>query len=109
VDEGRRTLTPAERWDLVRAMPESKEHDRLVELQDPFYDRMNAYMEQMFATPARTAEGRRAKAVVLLRCVMGSDWCHVDAETDHPQLTARKLLIEFIGGEPGEQLRGQFA
>jgi hypothetical protein len=23
--------------------------------------------------------------------------------------TARNLLIEFIGGEPGEMLRGQFA
>ena len=24
-------------------------------------------------------------------------------------LEARQLLIEFVGGEPGEQLRGQFA
>jgi hypothetical protein len=26
-----------------------------------------------------------------------------------PRLTARKLMIEFIGGEPGEMLRDQFA
>jgi hypothetical protein len=109
VDLGHSTLTPQERWDLVTAMPECKEHDRLVKLQDPFYDRMNAYMEKMFAMPAHTAEGRCAKVTVLLVCIMGSDWSRVDAETDYPELTARNLLIEFIGGEPGEMLRDQFA
>jgi hypothetical protein len=109
VNEGRSALGPQERWALVTAMPESKEHDRLVKLQDEPFARMNALIDQMFATPAHTPEGRRAKVTVLLRCIMGGDWCHVDAETDYPEQMARNLLIEFIGGEPGEMLRGQFA
>jgi hypothetical protein len=109
VDAGRSTLTEDERWALALAMPESKEQERLERLQKPFHDREDAYTEQMFATPARTPEGRRAKVTVLLRCVMGRDWCSVDAETDYPEMTARRLLIEFIGGEPGEHLRNQFA
>jgi hypothetical protein len=109
VYNGRSTLTVQERWDLVRAMPESKEHDRLVKRQDRFFERMNDLIKRMFATPAHTSEGRRAKVTVLLRCVMGSDWTHVDQETDYAELQARNLLIEFVGGEPGQMLRGQFA
>jgi len=101
-------LTPQQRWALVTDMPECKEHNRLCKLQDPFYLRMDALVKEMFATPAHTAEGRRAKAEVLLGCIMGDDWRHVDKETDYPELMARKLLIEFIGGEPGESLRDQF-
>jgi hypothetical protein len=70
---------------------------------------MGALIKQMFATPAHTAEGRRAKVTVLLGCVMDDDWGHVDEMTDYPQLMARSLLIEFIGGEPGEAMRDQFA
>jgi hypothetical protein len=55
------------------------------------------------------AEGRRTKANVLLGCVMGDDWLRIDKDTDYPERMARSLLIEFIGGEPGQQLRGQFA
>ena len=70
---------------------------------------MEALIKEMFATPARTPEGRRAKATVLLGCIMGDDWKGVDEETDNPELMARRLLIEFIGGEPGETLCDQFA
>jgi len=70
---------------------------------------MEALIEQMFAMPAHTAEGRRAKATVLLGCVLGDDWQRIDEEMDYPELMARRLLIEFIGGEPGEMLRDQFA
>jgi hypothetical protein len=104
-----RALTPDERWALVTDMPESREHSRLCRLQDPFYVKMDALVRQMFATPAHTAEGRRAKATVLLGVIMGDDWRCVDAETDYPEQMARRLLIEFVGGEPGEMLRDQFA
>ena len=106
--EGNSSLTPQQRWDIVTALPESIEHNRLCRLQDPFYARMDALIKQMFATPAHTAEGRRAKATVLLGCVMGDEWRRVDAETDYPELMVRNLLIEFVGGEPGAQLRDQF-
>jgi hypothetical protein len=39
---------------------------------------------------------------------MGDDWRRIDKETDYPELMARKLLIEFIGGAPGEMLHDQF-
>jgi hypothetical protein len=81
----------------------------MCELQEPFTIKMGALVEQMFATPAHTAEGRRAKVIVLLGCVMGDDWRHVDEKTEYQELMARSLLIEFIGGEPGEAMRDQFA
>ena len=58
--------------------------------------------------PFPGSEGRRAKVSVLLR-VMGDEWCHVDEKTEYQELMARSLLIEFIGGEPGEAMRDQFA
>ena len=102
-------LTPGERWKLVTETRACIEHNRLSNLQAPFYQRMEALIKQMFATPAHTAEGRRAKVTVLLGCILGDEWRRVDEETEWPELTARNLLIEFIGGEPGEMLRGQFA
>lgn len=94
---------------MTTDLPECVEHSRLCGLQEPFYMRMDTLVKQMFATPAHTAEGRRAKATVLLGCVLGDDWRRTDAQTDYPEMLARRLLIEFIGGEPGEMLRGQFA
>lgn len=73
---------------MVTDMPECREHNRLCRLQDPFYVRMDALVKQMFATPAHTAEGRRAKVTVLLGCIMGDDWRGVDEETDYPELMA---------------------
>jgi hypothetical protein len=102
-------LSPQDRWKLVTEMSASIEHNRLCNLQEPFLTKMDLLIEQMFAMPAHTAEGRRAKASVLLGVIMGDDWRRVDAETDHPERMARNLLLEFIGGEPGEMLRGQFA
>jgi hypothetical protein len=40
---------------------------------------------------------------------MGSGWQEIDKDTDYPERLARTLLIEFVGGEPAEMLRGQFA
>jgi hypothetical protein len=107
--EGRCTLTPDERWALVGDMPESKEHTRLAKLQEPFDERMGALIKQMWAIPAQTEEGRRAKASVLLFCMMGPDWQETDEEADWAVHHARALLIEFVGGEPGKMLRDEFA
>jgi hypothetical protein len=60
----------------------------------------------MWTTPARTPEGRRAKVLVLLGCIMPGDWREVEADWGVKE--ARDLLIEFVGGEPAEQLRDQF-
>jgi hypothetical protein len=101
-------LTTQERWDLVNAMPEAIEHNRLCRLQDPFYAKMDALIREMQATPAHTAEGRRAKVQVLLVCILGSEWTQVNEQTDYHEQVARDLLIEFVGGEPGKMLREQF-
>jgi hypothetical protein len=102
-------LSQDERWKLATDMDACREHSRLSKLQDPFYARMDALVKQMFAIPARTEDGRRAKAAVLISCVMGPDWQRAEEHTEYPESMARKLLIEFIGGEPGEMLRDQFA
>jgi hypothetical protein len=107
--QGRSALTRNERWELVKAMPESKEHSRLVGLGEPFFTRMDALIKQMFAIPAHTADGRRAKAAVLLTCIMPSEWSETDKDADYDIEMARKLLIEFVGGEPAKMLRDQFA
>jgi hypothetical protein len=107
--QGRCTLTEDERWELVGEMPECKECTRLESLQASFDKRMDELIKQMWQMPARTEEGRRAKAAVLLSCVMGSEWQEVDKDTDYREGMARTLLIEFVGGEPGEMLRDQFA
>ena len=37
------------------------------------------------------------------------EWREVDDNADYGVLQARQLLIELVGGEPGAQLRDQFA
>jgi hypothetical protein len=70
---------------------------------------MDALIKQMFAIPAHTAEGRRAKATILLGCVLGDDWRGRDEETEYPSGWPANLLIEFVGSELAAQLRDQFA
>ena len=91
-------LTANERWVIWTDMPEYREHSRMCELQAPFYERMEALIKQMYATPAHTAEGTSAKVLVLLGCILGEDWREHDDEIDYQQLMTRRLLIEFVGG-----------
>ena len=90
-------------------MPGAIEHTRLVKLQRPFQERADELVDQMWSTPARTAEGRRAKLLVLLGYVMADDWREGAREVDWDIKMARDLMIEFVGGEPAEQIRDQFA
>jgi hypothetical protein len=55
-----------------------------------------------------TPEGRRAKVLVALR-LLPDAWREEDEKADYGVRKARQLLIEFVGGEPGEQLRDQLA
>jgi hypothetical protein len=100
-------LTPEQRWAIVSDMPESREHARLGTLQEVHFAKMDALVKQMWAIPALTPEGRRAKVLVALN-ILPDDWRAHDEMTDYGIREARQLLIEFIGGEPGEQLRNQF-
>jgi hypothetical protein len=105
-------LTPDERWSnvgsVVGAMPESKEHRRLIDLQDIQWNAMDRLQQKMWATPAHGPEGRRSKVLVLLGAVLDEDWRHTNDLTEFSVLQVRNLLIEFIGGEPGKQMRDQF-
>jgi hypothetical protein len=71
--------------------------------------RQRILVEQMWAIKARTPEGRRAKVIVLLGYVMEDDEWRRAWDLDFDVTRARDLLIEFVGGEPSEQLRDQFA
>jgi hypothetical protein len=51
-------LTPKERSDAVRALPACIDHNRLCKLQDPFYARMDALIQQML--PFRRAQQKGA-------------------------------------------------
>jgi hypothetical protein len=64
-----------ERMAIVDAMPEFKEYMRLRFLQEPHRDAADDLVKQMWATPALTPEGRRAKVIVLLGYVMEDDEC----------------------------------
>lgn len=101
--------TAKENWETVKAMPEAKEQSRLVALTERHGQKMDALIKQMWTTPASTPEGRRSKLLVLLVCVMGDKWTVVDEDADWEIELARKLMIEFVGGEPARELLGQFA
>jgi hypothetical protein len=104
-EAGRSSLTEIERWEKVIAMPEAREHDRLSKLQRPHHERQDALTERLLSIPARTAEGRKAKAAVFVECILPVHAIY-DADNDdedelaYPLQVARKLLIEFAGGEP---------
>jgi hypothetical protein len=100
---------PRERWKLVEAMPECIECERLQELRQALNNKRDVLLERLFSMPAHTPEGRRAKVTVLLGLLLNDDWRRTDDETEYPEQMARKLLIEFVGGEPGKMLADQFA
>jgi hypothetical protein len=94
-----------QRWNLVRAMPESTEHDRLVNLAQPHWERHDAAVERMFAIPATSAEGRAAKASVILGLMaafMGS--LDEDDEGEEYPLNFVRLFLVDLAGKP-EQVR----
>jgi hypothetical protein len=106
---GRSALTRDEQWALVEAMPECKEQRRLEGLQEVHWTEFDRLIEEMWATPAHTPEGRRAKVLVLLGAILGDDRRRGDWHCEYETKRARSLLIEFVGGEPAKQLRDQFA
>jgi len=102
-------LSEQEAWDVVAATPEGRECVRLEELRDGHWDRMAGLIDRMWALPAKTEAGRKAKALVLLVCVLGAEWQDRDEEADWHVLKARRLLIDLVGGEAAESLRESFA
>jgi hypothetical protein len=105
---GRSDLTERQHRELVDAMPECRECERLINISDAHWSRIFDLVDEMWATPAQTEAGRKAKVAVLLGVLMGREWTLVDEDTDYRVLRGRQLLIEFIGGEPAKQLRDQF-
>jgi hypothetical protein len=105
---GRSTMTRDEIWARVERMPETQEHERLVLLKHSIFCEKYQLIEQMQAIPALTPEGRRAKLLVLLNFNVDDEWRNRDDEVFDDVRLVRSLLIEFVGGEPAEQLRDQF-
>ena len=106
-------LTPDQRWAkvsaMVSAMVENEELTRLIGLQDAHWYAMDGSVEKMWTIPAHTPEGRRAKVLVLLGVILDTDWRQADEMATYEARRLRSILFEFIGGEPGEQMRNQFA
>ncbi len=88
-------------------MPEHIEHERLIDLQDAHWDAADRLVNQMWALPAQTPEGKCSKFLVLLGHIMGEEWRNQDDHhnTSYEIKRARSLMIELVGGEPAEQLR----
>jgi hypothetical protein len=102
-------LKPDQRWAKVSAMVENEELPRLIGLQDAHWYAMDGSVEKMWTIPAHTPEGRRAKVSVLLGVILDTDWRQADEMATYEARRLRSILFEFIGGEPGEQMRDQFA
>jgi hypothetical protein len=69
---GRSSLMRDERWELIKQLPEAEEESRLVKETQPFHDQRDELIKRMWTIPAHTAEGRRAKAVVLIQSDNGA-------------------------------------
>ncbi|QIG92144.1 hypothetical protein [Bradyrhizobium sp. 6(2017)] len=93
----------------VTQMTEFKDYNRLVNLAQPHWDRVDAIIVEMESINAQTAAGRRAKVSVLLHCIMPHEWLKTDDKAEWEIKKARDLLFELVGGEPSEELREQFA
>ncbi|WP_456802399.1 hypothetical protein [Bradyrhizobium sp. USDA 4474] len=102
-----RDLDERERWLQYYATPEGQELDRLVTLSDQNWSAMFGLVEKMWDIPAHAEAGRKAKAWVLIACVM--DWRDRDEEMDWRPLMARQLLIDLVGGDAAASMRDQFA
>jgi hypothetical protein len=94
---------------IIDAMPEFIECMRLRELQQIEWSAAEDLVKQMWAIEAQTPEGRRAKVLVLLGYVMEDDEWRRAFDGAFDVTRARDLIIEFVGGEPAQQLRDQFA
>jgi hypothetical protein len=68
-------LTPQARWALVTDTPECREHSRLIKLQEPFYERMEELIKQMFATQ----HTRQKVAEPRYRCFSLASWAMIGA------------------------------
>ena len=103
--------TEDRRLEQVAAMPEHIEHGRLIDLQDVHWDAADRLVNQMWALPAQTPEGKRSKLIVLLGFILGEEWRNQDDHhnTSYEIMRARTLMIELVGGEPAAQLRDQFS
>jgi hypothetical protein len=82
-------------------LPASEELERLTTLQQPHWTRHDEAVERMFAIPAQTAEGRGAKASVVLG-LMAAFMASIDEDEDYPLGYVRSLLTELVGGAPVE-------
>jgi hypothetical protein len=105
---GRSALTTMERWAIIKAMPESAEHERLTKLQRPYYDAYDTFRADVFYS-GTDGGGSPQQGGCPSQLYLGEDLLSDDEDTDYPLRTARNLLIEFVGGAPGEMLRNQFA
>jgi hypothetical protein len=76
----------------------ASEEQRLTTLQRPHWLRHDEALERMFVIPAQTAQGRGAKASVILGLMAA--FMVIDEDESYPLDLVRKFLVEIVGGEP---------
>jgi hypothetical protein len=86
-----------EQWEMVKAMPESAEHSRLVKKSDPYFESADRLMKRLWSLPAKTNKGKAAKVRVLFAYVLGEEWHRPDEEADPDIELTRQLLFELAG------------
>jgi hypothetical protein len=94
--------TPQEQWEMVKAMPESAEHTRLVKKADPYFESADRLMKRLWPLPAKTNEGKAAKVQVLFAYVLGEEWHRTDDDVDSDVELTRQLLFELAGTSGSE-------
>ncbi|KRR20350.1 hypothetical protein [Bradyrhizobium retamae] len=109
VKEGRIKMTQDEVSEAIGRMPEVARQAELNRLAQPHFDRLDELVKEMWAIPARTAEGKRAKLEVLLTCIAGAGWLDNDKDADYDVRMTRSLILELLGGEQAERFKEQFA
>jgi hypothetical protein len=99
--------TADERREIVTAMPETVEHERLICKAESYFAVADKLVKRLWSLPAKTAEGKKAKVRVLFEYILNSDWRCSDEDADWNIEMTRKLLFELAGTSTAEILGDQ--
>ena len=83
----------------VKVMPEAQDFDRLVDLVEEHFWRIDTLTKEMWHIPATTAAGRRAKMSVFFVTIAHKNFQDSTVDADYDVDMVRRLLFEFAGKE----------
>jgi hypothetical protein len=107
-DAGTSSLSQKEIFEMVKQLPESREHNRLVKLTQPHHDEAARLLRKIWEMPTSTIKGRSEKFNILISYIWPHDWLKPDGIPDMEVQMTRDLLCEMIGGKESESWRQIF-